>query len=276
MKRIFAILVALVVVAFGAQQVLARGGHGGGHHGGGHHGGHHGNHHSNHHHSHHGNHHHAHHGHHGGWGGGGWGGWGGGWGGWGAGWGLGWGAAWAPVAYGTAAAWIGSPETTTVYTSDTAADDTQDDVVVDGQDTDATKTLAEQGAIDPAQDAKLLPLGVYTLAPKGQEESTSSVRLALDKNGVLRGIYYDSLGAQGHPIRGAVDKKTQRVAWTVGDNKKVLFQTTLASLTHEKGALTVRDANGNSHPWTIARFEKNENEEEPAENDAPAAPKAQS
>lgn len=189
---------------------------------------------------------------------------------------MGWGAAWAPVAYGTAAAWIGSPETTTVYTSDNDADDSQADAIVDDQNTDATNTLADQGATDPAPDAKLLPLGVYTLAPKDQDESTASVRLALSKDGVLRGIYYDSLGAQGHPIRGAVDKKTQRVAWTVGDNKKVLFQTTLASLTHEKGALTVRDANGNSHPWTIARFEQNENENEPAGDGAPAAPKTQS
>jgi hypothetical protein len=187
---------------------------------------------------------------------------------------LGWGAAWAPVAYGTAASWIGSPAATNVYTADRDAESAQDDVVALEPDSDpvhaASDPLADQGAPEPPPDAQLLPLGVYTLAPRDQKESTASVRLALSKDGVLRGIYYDSLGHQGHPIRGAVDKKTQRVAWTVGDNKHVVFHTTLANLTQDRGALAVRDPNGQRHAWTIARFEKHP--QEPKDDVAPAAP----
>jgi hypothetical protein len=169
------------------------------------------------------------------------------------------------------------PDGQTVYTADTGDDSAADtgtqlaDTDTDAE-TDDTQSqdinnspaaqLAAEGVTDPPQDAKLLPLGVYTLAPKGQDESTASVRLAVSKDGVVRGVYYDSLGHQGHPVRGAVDKKTQRVAWTVGDNKNAVFETSLASLTHDKGNVSVQLANGQKRPFTIARYEKDESDKD--------------
>ena len=263
--------------------------HGGGHHGGGHHGGehhggtHHGEHHANHHSSHHhsDHHHHAHFGNHNrpfshGWNGNrgyGWGGWGGGWG-----------NVWAPAAFGGAATWLGmealSPATggyapvDTVYTAD-QGDEGDENPVAQSDDQDATEentdnanetaqqgpapsseaaALAKNGATDPPKDAKLLPLGVYSIAPRDHTEASAMLQIAVSKDGVLRGSYCDLLSNQDLPIQGAVDKKTQRVAWTVGPKGKVLFETSLANLTQDKGQLSVHYEDGETRPWTIARY----------------------
>ncbi len=290
MNRMFQLTLALtVVLGLVATQVFARGGggHGGGHHGGGHHAGHHSGHHAGHHDGHHGNHHHhTHYANHNrpfthGWYGqhnGAWGGWG-----WGAG------NAWAPAAFGTAAAWLGlsalepvaggyTPIDTTVYTADqgSPADDDVNQTADDDaqpEDIDVAKQaaeLAKTGQTDPPKDTELLPLGVYSLAPQGQAEASAMLQLSVSKDGVLRGSYCDLLSNQAHPITGAVDKKTQRVAWTVSPNGKTLFETSLANLTQEKGPLSVHYEDGESRAWTVARYEGDE-----AESSAsPEAPKA--
>ena len=52
-----------------------------------------------------------------------------------------------------------------------------------------------------------------------------------------------------------MDKQSQRVAWRVGTNSSVIFDTQLSSLTQPTGAVTLRFDNGKSQQWTLARFE---------------------
>jgi hypothetical protein len=274
-RKVWLVLASAAVLGLMAGQVFARGGgHGGGHHGGGHHG-HHASHHSTHHHSGHHNHHHvAHHGGHHGWGGAGWGGVGWGGAGWNGGWGRGWGVgnAWAPVALGTAAAWMGvnalTPATAgygqpvNVYTSDNGSVDTdgagQPQAIASEPDAAIANELAKSGATDPPQDDKLLPLGIFSLAPKDQTEASAMLQLSLSKEGVLRGSYYDILSNQSHPVRGAVDRKTQRAAFTFGQNGKAVFETSLANLTQDVGPLSVHYADGKTSDWTLARYDGKE------------------
>jgi hypothetical protein len=301
-KHLWLILAAVAALGFAATPAMARGGgHGGGHgghHGGGHHahhsahhGTHHGGHHANHHHGDH-HYHHSHWAHHNrpfsrGWYGRHGGAWGYGWGGWG------WGNPWAVTTLGATAAWLGAEdlaggwgaysEPATVYTSD---DDTSDDADSDepqtdeATDEDATIAPAEQaarraeaaklaqsGQSDPPKETAFLPLGVFTLAPRGQAEASALVQLAIAKDGAVRGTYYDLLSDHDHPLRGAVDKKTGRVAFTFGPKGKVTFETTLASLTQEKGSVGVHYENGSSSVWTLARYEK-EPQDEAEKSDA--------
>ena len=44
------------------------------------------------------------------------------------------------------------------------------------------------------------------------------MQLAVNKDGVIRGNYYNALSDATVPVYGQVDKKTQRAAWTVGDS----------------------------------------------------------
>jgi hypothetical protein len=297
MRKAFWLSLALVaVLVFSTSNVFARGGHGGGgHHGGGHHGGgHHAGHHSHTHshtghHDHHGIHHYhhsnwAHHNHpfsHG-WYGRHGGTWGYGWGGWG------WGNPWAISTFGATAAWLGLEAATPYYgnyggvnnvlTSDSepteeptageaGENETEDTVPTPTPEQVAAATeLASSGKQDPPKNTSFLPLGVFSIAPQGQTEASALVQLAVSKDGLLRGTYYDLLTDHDQPIRGTVNKKTQQVAFTFGINGKVTFETSLANLTQEKGPLAAHFENGKTSTWTLARYEKEPTAEVAAED----------
>ncbi len=297
LKNIGKILAVVALVGFMAARADARGGgHGGGHHGGGHHGGHHGSHHHSHHashhnnhHNHHGNHHYAHsripsH--------------------------YSWGSqpfsagwygnhpnawrynhpyanGWAAAGLGATTAWLGinalSPgyagypvENTTVYTSDNGSAPAQPTQTANAQPLPADQAgqLARSGGSDQHPEESFLPLGVYSLAAKGQTDASAMVQLAVSKDGQLRGSYYDVLSDEGHSIHGAVDKKTQRVAWTVVPNGKVVFETGLTNLTQESGPLSVHFENGQTREWTLARYEGEEPISEELKDEGTDATKA--
>jgi hypothetical protein len=162
--------------------------------------------------------------------------------------------AWAVATFGATAAWLGiaaatdvyTSETTNIYTSDaTAPDDASDD---------------EQADVDPANprraEGEFLPLGVFALAPKSEKDASALVQLAVNKQGVVRGNYYDILTGQDQAISGTLDKRTQRATFQAGPGGSVTFETTLASLTQPAGSVTLRFAGGQTRQWTLARFDE--------------------
>ena len=252
--------------------------------------------------------------------------WGYGWGGWG------WGNPWAISTFGATAAWLGLNAAEPLYgnygtvdnvltseTEDEPADESADsenenEAAADensGENNNdeinseannapeltpeqiaAAKQLAISGKEDPSKETSFLPLGVFSIAPQGQAEASALVQLAVSKNGIMRGTYYDLLTDHDQPIRGAVDKKTQQVAFTFGDQGKVTFETSLGNLTQAKGGIVAHFENGKTSNWTLARYEKEPTAEEGNDNaasdaaqesdansddasDAPAEPPAQ-
>jgi hypothetical protein len=280
-------LVALAIIGVPAALAWARGGHGGGHggHHGGHHSGHHGHtghhHHSAHRHSSHHSHHHSHFGNHDrpfsrGWYGRHAGAWGGGWG---------WGNPWHTAGWRNAAEWVGldaaataawrgyGPVGTTIYDTDHEDLQAADSQFAEGRnlseaelvaESKEARALAAKGQTEPGKDAPFLPLGIFTLAPENQTEATAMLQLALGKDGVLRGTYHDLLGNADHPIRGSVDKATQRVAWTFGTHGKVTFQTALPVLTEPSGPVSVHYENGQTRQWVLARYDHEPGDDDPA------------
>jgi hypothetical protein len=101
-------------------------------------------------------------------------------------------------------------------------------------------TLADSGSADDAsQDSKWLPLGVFGLMTSGQKTPEMIFQLAIDKNGIIRGNYYDQTSDAALPVHGAVDKKNQRVAWRVGNNKNLVVETGLSNLTEDESTALV-------------------------------------
>ena len=67
---------------------------------------------------------------------------------------------------------------------------------------------------------------------KGEETEANQIfQLAINKDGILRGNYYDALSDSTLPVVGSVDKKSQRAAWTVGDRKETVYETGVGNLT---------------------------------------------
>ncbi|MGD9719691.1 MAG: hypothetical protein AB7O59_00560 [Pirellulales bacterium] len=195
--------------------------------------------------------------------------------------------AWAVASLGAAAAWLGWPayaaEDSTVYTADdgttdesttdesttdesttndaTTADDTaatEDAAAEQGeqapQEIDAAQ-LAAKGAVELPSDTEFLPLGVFAIAPANQQEATAVLQISVSKQGILRGSYCDLLTDQGQTVVGAVDKDSQRAAWTIGDDGRVVFETTLANLTGSEGPVALHFPTGGTREYTLSRFE---------------------
>ena len=116
------------------------------------------------------------------------------------------------------------------------------DVYIDGQDAgtvqqyyDAAASLAATGtSADAKSDGNWMPLGVFALCKPNETKSDLAMQLAVNRDGVLRGNYTDAATNQTQLIHGSVDKKTQRVSFTVGDNKTNVIETGLYNLTKDE------------------------------------------
>ena len=79
-------------------------------------------------------------------------------------------------------------------------------------------------------------LGVFALVQGEEKTSNNLFQLAVNKDGVIRGNYYDGVMDTTTPIYGSVDKKTQRAAWTIGKKKDRVFEAGLYNLTQPRSA----------------------------------------
>lgn len=161
--------------------------------------------------------------------------------------------------------------------ADDTADNGSDDAQANAEDQPAVapsaaeaKALARLGANDTLSGAQFLTLGVYSLAPAGQDEATGVIHLAVAKNGALRGTFADLKTDKDQNIQGSVDKKTGRVAWTVGPESKDVFETSIQDLTQQSGPLTIHTNDGQTSEWTIAHYEPLEAENDPPYDANPA------
>ena len=82
--------------------------------------------------------------------------------------------------------------------------------------------VADTGRQAPAsKEEEWLSLGVFAMIQGERTDSNDLFQLAVNKAGTIRGNYYNALTDTTLPVYGAVDKATQRAAWTVGDKKEI-------------------------------------------------------
>jgi hypothetical protein len=86
-----------------------------------------------------------------------------------------------------------------------------------------SKKSPEKSLSNHQQDWK--PFGVFSLLQQGETDSTKTFQLAANKDGIIRGNYFDSLTDEAKPIAGAIDKKNMRAAWTISGNQDVVYDT---------------------------------------------------
>lgn len=84
------------------------------------------------------------------------------------------------------------------------------------------------------------------------------LQLAVNKEGVVKGVYYNTSTKITRPIRGRVDKKTQRVAWTFADSKStdIIMETGLYNLTKNQTEALVHFGKDKTQKWTMIRLEQ--------------------
>jgi hypothetical protein len=188
-----------------------------------------------------------------------------------AGWAAG--AAWAAPAWGTCATAVGYPADTTAYTYDYGDNITYQDgnvyfgdqvAATEAQYADQATQIADAGRqAQPAADEQWQPLGVFALV-KGDETTSDNIfQLALDKGGVVRGNYYNALTDSTQPVYGSLDKKSQRVAWSVGEKKDVVFEAGLLNLTKEQTTVLVHLGKDRTEQYALFRIEQPKDQTQP-------------
>lgn len=106
---------------------------------------------------------------------------------------------------------------------------------------DAAARIAAARAATSGADLndEFKPLGVYALAEPGQNDSNMIFQLAIDKKGIIRGNYFNQISNEQSQVYGALDKKTQRISWTIGQNNNTVFDTSLGNLTKDDSPVLV-------------------------------------
>lgn len=171
---------------------------------------------------------------------------------------------WAPPVWGTVAAFVGvsAPPVAYDYGSTVVVNDTS--VYVNGEPvatpeeyaTQATEIADAGRAAKPADEDEWQPLGVFGLVKFEDTVAQRIFQLAVNKAGVVRGNYYDTVADATTPVYGSVDKTSQRVAWSIGDKKTIVFETGLSNLTKYECNVLIHYGKERTEQQQLVRIEE--------------------
>jgi hypothetical protein len=130
---------------------------------------------------------------------------------------------WKTTDVATITAWLGQP----VTAAGTAADSGSAVATAGGADAGAdglqsvlVLPAGHQNAVGPA-DADWLPLGVFAVVPPGTQDTAQAhnyQQLAVDRQGTMKGNFFDAISGTVQPITGTVDRTSLVASWAVGAN----------------------------------------------------------
>jgi hypothetical protein len=186
--------------------------------------------------------------------------------------------AWKAATWGTVAATASYPAVPTSYDYGSSVVYQENTVYVNGEPAGTTEEYAQQATAiadtgrkaQPAKEEEWLPLGVFAMVQGVEETSNNIFQLALNKDGILRGNYYNALTDSTETVYGSVDKKTQRAAWTVGDRKTPVYEAGIANLTEDETTMMAHYGKDRSQQFTLFRIEQPEEPAGPADDARPS------
>jgi len=121
---------------------------------------------------------------------------------------------------------------------------------------DQATQIASTGAQVSDSQGDWLPLGVFALTKSNESKSDVTIQLAVNRQGVIRGNYTDNATNKNQGVQGAVDKKTQRVAFTVGDDKEHIIETGLYNLTKDEAPCMLHFGDQRTEQWLLVRLQQ--------------------
>jgi hypothetical protein len=178
-----------------------------------------------------------------------------------AGWAAG--AAWNAATWDSVDSWMSYyPPSPVYYDYGNNVTYANNNVYVDGQDVgtsqeyyDQANQLATTGAqANAPSDGDWLPLGVFTFTKVSDPSTNLVIQLAVNKAGVIRGNFTDTTTDSTQTVQGSVDKQTQRVAFTVGDNKTNVVETGLYNLTKDEAPALMHIGPDKTQQWLLVRI----------------------
>jgi hypothetical protein len=138
-------------------------------------------------------------------------------------------------------------------------------VYVDGQAAGSPEQYYQQtqaiaAAAPPANQGnpqdQWLPFGVYAVTSEDTPDSSAVLQLAVNKQGVLGGTYYNEDTQVSRPVQGRVDTKSQRAVLTFADGKDtdLVLETGVYNLTQEEAPALLHFGAEQSQPILLVRL----------------------
>ena len=141
-----------------------------------------------------------------------------------------------------------------------AYDYSDDGVYVDGEQypidqqyQEQAATLADAGTKPQPDDTQWMPLGVFALTPEDQGKATNYLQLAISKDGIISGTFFNDSTQKSQQIAGSLDRKTQRVAMFT-EKKTPVLETGVQNLTQDQAPCLLHFADGKSQKWLLVRL----------------------
>jgi hypothetical protein len=115
-----------------------------------------------------------------------------------------------------------------------------------------------------AEEMEWMPLGVFAITQEDVNATNMLLQLAVDKDGVIGGTFYNESTEVAHPVEGMVDQKTQRAAWRTADgtNENVVMETGIYNLTQDEVSVLVHFGPETTQTWTMVRVDLPEDQPE--------------
>lgn len=129
-----------------------------------------------------------------------------------------------------------------------------------------TGAEALDAAVSQDADVEWMTLGVFALVHEEQDDPTMYLQLAVSKDGMISGTYYNSVSDETLPIQGSVDKDSQRAAWSAGDNSNTVMETGVYNLTQDETSVLIHFGDQEQQQWLMVRLEDPESEQETGGN----------
>jgi hypothetical protein len=123
------------------------------------------------------------------------------------------------------------------------------------------QTQAIADAAPPVNQAssqdEWLPLGVYAVTSEDTRDSSAVLQLAVNKQGVIAGTYYNEDTQASRPVQGMVDQKSQRAVMTFADGKNtdMVLETGVSNLTQEEAPALLHFGAEQSQPMLLVRLQ---------------------
>lgn len=151
---------------------------------------------------------------------------------------LGW------TAYGDTPTYGGSYSTTYVY--EQPSDDSDNSSADESDATDDNQSNAD------GDEDEWLALGTYSVQSDSGEPTSRYFQLSTNRQGELRGVYYDEISGNSQNLSGTIDESSHVATWSLDANRATTFRANLSDLTQATGSVAVTQASGEQQ-WRIAR-----------------------
>jgi hypothetical protein len=132
---------------------------------------------------------------------------------------------------------------------------------------DYAQSAADLAATPPSpaiadQVGEWLALGTFAITTSKEDTNPARmIQLAVDKEGNVSGTMVNKTTNKTYPVQGRVDKQTQRVAFTIGDNKDVVLETGIYNLTQQETPVLVHQGTDRTETYLMLRLEAPKEEE---------------